>query len=68
MNPAFASLAVQTYVLLSCVASLFSAFRDFRELFFRSAAAVDTENSVLIENAGFRSVREINPVSKFSRV
>ncbi len=29
---------------------------------------VDTENSVRIENAGFRSVREINPVSKFSRV
>jgi hypothetical protein len=35
---------------------------------YNDGTAVDTENLVRIENAGFRSVREINPVSKFSRV
>jgi hypothetical protein len=41
------------------------------KLLFESAEkidAVDTENSVRIKNAGFRSIREINAVSNLARV
>jgi hypothetical protein len=40
--------------------------RQIEVLVGQAKTALDTESSVRIENAGFRSVREINPVNKLS--